>query len=136
MILLLGATGLLGGELLRALLHKQEPVRVFSRGSRDWKEATISDLRRRGVEVILADALDREKLNVAFAGCSGIINLIGSFKQSNGDTFQSMHVKVTETLLQLAMQNEIQRFIQVSCLGACDDSAGDCMKTKWQPRNS
>src|SRR5450432_1089968 len=99
MILLLGTTGLLGGPVLRGLLERKLEVRAFTRGSSDWKNASISDLRRRGVEIILSDVNDAEKLKQAMTGCQSIINLIGTFQQKGDNTFESVHVDTTRQLI-------------------------------------
>ena len=132
MILLLGATGLLGGQVLRGLLERKLPVRVFTRGASDWKNASIQDLRRRGVEVIIADALEDEKLELAVAGCSAVINLVGAFAERKGASFEDIHVKIVERLLHHAKNHDVQRIIHVSCLGAAPSEDNRYLSTKWQ----
>lgn len=132
MILLLGATGLLGGQVLRGLLERRYPVRVFTRGASDWKNASISDLRRRGVEVVIADALDDERLEKAVDGCTAIINLIGAFSERKNASFEDIHVTLVERLLHHAAEYGIQRFIHVSCLGAAPSEDVRYLSSKWQ----
>lgn len=81
MILLLGTTGLLGGPVLKGLLERKLEVRAFTRGSSNWKNASVSDLRRRGVEIVLSDVNDTEKLRTAMEGCQTVINLVGTFHE-------------------------------------------------------
>jgi uncharacterized protein YbjT (DUF2867 family) len=131
MILLLGATGLLGGQVLRALLERNIEVRAYTRGSSNWKDASISDLRRRGVDITLADVLDDEKLSAAIEGCTAIINLIGIFKEKEDSTFQAVHIDAVERLLAHAEAHGVQRFIHVSCLGSTEHSISPYLETKW-----
>ena len=68
MILLLGATGLLGRNVLQLLLERGIPVRALVR----------RDLPVEGVEVVRGSVLSREDLLNAARGCSAIINCAGS----------------------------------------------------------
>ena len=131
MILLTGATGLLGGQVLRALLERNIEVRAYTRGSSNWKDASISDLRRRGVEITLADILDEDKLSQAVQGCTAIINLIGIFKERDGSKFEAVHIEAVKRLLALAQEHGVQRFIHVSCLGSAEHSVSPYLETKW-----
>ena len=54
-ILLLGASGFLGGPVLRKLIERNLPVRLLGRSSRDWRDNSVRDLRQQGIEVILSD---------------------------------------------------------------------------------
>jgi uncharacterized protein YbjT (DUF2867 family) len=132
MILLLGTTGLLGGPVLRCLLERKLEVRAFTRGSSDWKNASISDLRRRGVEIVLSDVNDTDKFREAMSGCQTIINLIGTFHQKGTATFESIHVETVENLIANAKEFGVQRVLHVSCLGASEYSSSEYLRTKWE----
>ena len=132
MILLLGATGFLGGQVLRGLLERRLPVRVFTRGASDWKNASISDLRRRGVEVVIADAMADDRLETAVKDCDAIINLIGAFSDRKNASLDDIHVKLVERLLHHAAVHDVQRLIHVSCLGVAPSEDNRYLSTKWQ----
>ena len=53
MMLLLGGTGLLGGHVLRKLREELHPVRLYSRGSRDWRDASVQDVRQKALNLSL-----------------------------------------------------------------------------------
>jgi len=132
MILLLGTTGLLGGPVLRGLLERKLEVRGFTRGSSDWKSASVSDLRRRGVEIFLSDVSDEDRLKQAMDGCQTIINLIGTFHQKGTNTFLSVHVDATQKLIDNARALGVQRILHVSCLGSSEYSTSAYLRTKWE----
>ena len=68
MVLLLGASGLLGRNVLEELLQRGVPVRALVR----------SPLSVPGVEVVRGSVLDDEDLAAAARGCSAIINCAGT----------------------------------------------------------
>ncbi|MBO4634413.1 MAG: NAD-dependent epimerase/dehydratase family protein [Bacteroidales bacterium] len=72
MVLLLGATGLLGRNVLEVLLERKIPVRVLVRSSLDIDS----------VEVVHGDILNHEDLWNAARGCSAIINCAGTTDMS------------------------------------------------------
>jgi len=131
MILLSGSSGLLGGQVLRKLLEKKYPTRLLLRGSSDWKDASMTDLKRRDVEIGIADVTDIKAVNRAFEGCTAVINIVGTMDPLKHDYMEELHVEGTKNVVQVAMEKEVQRFIHVSCLGARPDTDSIYMSTKF-----
>jgi len=132
MILLLGATGLLGGQVLRRLVDKKYPTKLFIRGSSDWKDASIQNLRHRGVDISVADVTDKEAVLSSLVDCTAIINIVGSMRPSKNVDLQDLHVNAVQNLVNASQRRGVQRFIHVSCLGASSTSASTYFNTKWQ----
>jgi NADH dehydrogenase len=132
MILLMGGTGLLGGQVLRRLREERYPVRLYTRGSRDWRHSSVHDLRQKGIEVIIANALDVERLYDAAEDCTAVINLVGSMPPQPGVDLHALHITVVENILEVVKRRKIQRLIHVSCLGAGDESDGEYLITKHE----
>jgi len=132
MILLMGGTGLLGGQVLRRLRDERYPVRLYTRGSRDWRHASVHDLRQKGIEVIIANALDVERLYAAAEDCTAVINLVGSMPPQPGVDLHALHITVVENILSVVKRRKIQRLIHVSCLGAGDEADGEYLVTKHE----
>ena len=66
--LVIGATGLLGRQVVRELAGRQWPVR----GLRRWDEEARG-LQFSGVELVVGDVLDRPSFEEAIAGCNAAI---------------------------------------------------------------
>jgi uncharacterized protein YbjT (DUF2867 family) len=81
LVLLIGATGHLGGKVARIARERGFRVRALVRpGSDD------ADLSARGIEVVRGDLLDRASLDRALDGCSSVIaTAIGYANRRNGD---------------------------------------------------
>ncbi|MEP6690588.1 MAG: SDR family oxidoreductase [Gemmatimonadaceae bacterium] len=72
MILVVGATGLLGGEICRQLAAAGHPIRALVRptSAPDRLEA----VRATGADMVVGDLLDRSSLNAACAGVSAVVS--------------------------------------------------------------
>ncbi len=132
MILLLGATGLLGGQVLRRLVDKKYPTKLFIRGSSDWKDASIQNLRHRGVDISVADVTDKEAVMTSLVDCTAVINIVGSMRPGKSIDLQELHVNAVQNLIAASQRRGVQRFIHVSCLGATSTTASPYLKTKWE----
>ncbi|MBA2626610.1 MAG: NAD(P)H-binding protein, partial [Gemmatimonadales bacterium] len=84
MILLTGATGYVGGRLLRALEHRGEPVRCLARRPDALRQKAAPT-----TEVVAGDVLDRASLDEALAGVGVAYYLVhsmgsaGSFEEAD-----------------------------------------------------
>jgi uncharacterized protein YbjT (DUF2867 family) len=132
MILVTGGTGIVGRKVVRGLVENQQQVRVYARGYSDWVENPMPQLRKLGVDVINGDVRNTDKLAVALQGCTAIIHCANIMRETKDETFESVNVDPTVTLLTLAQEAGVQRFIYVSCLGASQYSTSKYLRTKWQ----
>ncbi|KZZ96991.1 NmrA-like family protein [Ascosphaera apis ARSEF 7405] len=80
-ILLVGATGLIGGWILDAVIaNKQEFQRIAiftSQKSLEHKKERIEDLRSKHVEIVVGDIRDAKSVADAFEGFDTIISALG-----------------------------------------------------------
>jgi NADH dehydrogenase len=67
-------------------------------------------------------------------GCDAVIHLVGIIREfpKQGITFEKLHVKATEDLINTAKKNGIERFLQMSALGAGPSARSQYHKTKYQ----
>jgi len=70
---IVGATGVLGGNVLPRLIERGHAVRAVIRDS-----AKVARLERLGIETVKADILDPASLAPAIAGCDTVLNLATS----------------------------------------------------------
>src|SRR5438445_3363668 len=68
MILVVGATGLLGGEICRRLRERGHPVRALARETSD--PAKVQRLTSLGAEIMRGDLKDRASLDQACRGAA------------------------------------------------------------------
>src|SRR5467141_193409 len=72
MILVVGATGLLGGEICRRLRERGQPVRALARHTSD--PSKVQRLKSLGPEIVRGDLKDRASLDQACRGAATVIS--------------------------------------------------------------
>jgi uncharacterized protein YbjT (DUF2867 family) len=76
MVLVVGATGLLGGEICRLLEELEEPARALVRVGSD--PAKVESLRALGAGVVVGDVKDPATLGPACDGVDTVISTVTS----------------------------------------------------------
>ncbi|MDH7500686.1 MAG: NAD-dependent epimerase/dehydratase family protein [candidate division NC10 bacterium] len=109
-----GATGFLGGYLLKALLEEGvEPIALVRRAS------DVRLIDSLGVERRLADLRDEASLHLALRGGDLVINAAGKVTDwGSWREFYESNVRGTARLLSAALHNGIKRFVHISSISA------------------
>ncbi len=115
-VLLVGATGDLGGRTLRSLRSRGKTVRVLVRPGSD-----VSGLPKEGVEIVRGDMLDPTSLGPAMSGASAVISsAIGYSRRKKGDSLRT-DFDGNHNLVDAAKKAAVPRFVFLSIL-ACDQA--------------
>lgn len=111
MILVTGATGFLGHNLIPRLLKAGHQIRALVRPSSE-----VDFLIRNGVELAYAeDITDAAAVHRACQGCRRIIHAAGHFRfWGSTPTFWQTNVEGTATVLAGALAAGVERFVHVS----------------------
>jgi NADH dehydrogenase len=125
MILIVGATGRLGGLIARRLLERAEKVRALGRPGSD-----LSWLTAAGGEVVVGDLKDRDSLLAACDGVDTVITTANSLARGGDDTIESVDRDGNINLIEAASAQGVRRFIFVSALGASLDSPVPLLRAK------
>ncbi|HET9743212.1 MAG TPA: complex I NDUFA9 subunit family protein [Terriglobales bacterium] len=120
-IFLSGGTGFVGSHLLRRLLRDGHLVRALVRDPRLLAQLS-SEIGQ--LETVQGDVLAPLPAD-ALAGCDAVIHLVGIIYEQKGSSFDSVHSVGTEHVVTAAQQAGVQRFVQMSALGA---RAGDASR--------
>ena len=113
MVLVVGATGLVGAEVCRKLAARGEKVRALVRTT-SAKETT-DDLRSRGVELAIGDLKDPASLAAACQGVDAVISTASStLSRQAGDSIESVDAAGQMSLVSAARAANVDRFIFVS----------------------
>lgn len=108
-IALTGATGFLGGHVLRALLAEGYKVKALTRKPQNSNE---------GAEWVEGSLTDEESLHRLVADCDIVIHLAGLTKALNRDIFFDINVGGSKTLFDAAQKAGVSHVIHVSSLSA------------------
>ncbi len=114
-VLVTGATGFVGREVVRELLERGHEVRALVR-----RRAARKRWNGKGVEVFVGDCLAPGTVTPAVAGCDAVIHLVGIIREfpGRGVTFERVHVQATKNLVDAASAAGVRRFLHMSALGA------------------
>jgi uncharacterized protein YbjT (DUF2867 family) len=111
-ILLTGATGVVGGELLPELLAQGHSVRVLVRDPRKLGEHRVD------VQITLGDLRDPLSIRHAMRGVDTVIHLAATIRDQPGGTIEELNGLATVRLLRLAERSGVSRFVFFSAMGA------------------
>lgn len=113
MILVVGASGLLGGMITQGLLAQGKRVRILQRSNPGY-QALIDA----GAEAVPGDLKDRASLDRAMKGVEIVITTANAAQRGGSDTFQSVDQQGTLNLIIAAMSANVEQFIYVSAYTA------------------
>lgn len=122
MNLVVGATGLVGGEVCRVLADEGKPLRALVRPSADRDQ--LEGLRRLGAEFAEGDVKDRASLEDACRGVTTVVSTASStLKRQPGDTIRSVDQEGQLNLVRAARASGVGRFIYLSYSGNIEDGS-------------
>ena len=127
MILVVGATGHLGGLITRALLGQRRTVRVLVRN-----DSAAETLAAAGAQPFVGDLKDLMSLKAACAGVDTVITTANSAQRGGDDTVESVDRDGNRHLLEAAGEAQVTRFVFISALGAQPDSPVPFLKAKGE----
>lgn len=113
MILVAGATGQLGSEIVKRLLGRGQKVRALVRASSDAQR--VAALEKAGAELARGDLKDAESLRAACAGARVVISTVSMIVTGKeGDSFAATDLAGTRQLIDAARAAGAEQFIFVS----------------------
>ena len=118
--LVTGASGFVGGYLVRRLLDQGIRVRAMVRN-----ENNAQDLKGLGAEVVKAELRDAESLARAVVGVRGVYHIAALFRQHGfaDRVFREVNADGTRLLLDASIHAGVRRFIHCSTVGVLGDIA-------------
>jgi NADH dehydrogenase len=111
-ILLTGATGVVGGELLPLLLADGQQIRALVRDPRKLGEHRVD------VQIALGDLGDPFSMRHAMRGVDTVIHLAATIRDQPGGTIEELNGLATVRLLRMAERANVGRFVFFSAMGA------------------
>lgn len=111
-VLLAGASGAIGYEVLRLLRGKNHFVRTLSRS-----KTNADKLHALASEVVLADATDAKTLGDALTNIDVVVSCLGanvSLSLRERRSFQTVDVLANSNVLEAAKQGGVKRFVYLS----------------------
>ena len=125
-ILLTGGTGFVGRYVLRELLAQGHEVRALIR-----RGGVPEGFESRNVEVVRSDI--NGALEQFMQEMDGVVHLVGIIEEipRKKVTFEMLHTRATQNVVNAAKAVGVPRFIFVSANGASEQGATRYQTTKW-----
>jgi uncharacterized protein YbjT (DUF2867 family) len=111
-LLLTGATGLVGTPLLRRLVSERVPVRCLVR---DPKRLGPERVR---VQIALGDLTDPPSFRNALRGVKTVVHVAGSIRDQSAGSIEELNGIATWRMVQAAERAGVEHFVYLSTLGA------------------
>ncbi|RXH22985.1 epimerase [Bradyrhizobium nanningense] len=115
-MIVFGGTGFLGSRIVRHLLDHEFAVRIASRHPDAGLGQPDPDNPR--LQSFEADLHDERSVAKALVGISGVVNAVSLYRERGAETFYSVHVEAARRLAAQAHRAGVERFVQVSGIGA------------------
>src|SRR2546423_8308217 len=112
MLLLTGATGLVGSALLRRLVAQGEMVRCLVRDPRRLGAQGVS------VQIAVGDLTDRASFRNALRGVRTVVHLAASIRDQPGGSIEELNGIATWRMVEAAERSGVERFVFFSVLDA------------------
>ncbi|HVY70495.1 MAG TPA: complex I NDUFA9 subunit family protein [Verrucomicrobiae bacterium] len=128
-VLITGASGFVGGEVLRELHREGHAIRALVRspesaGARKPREMFNTELRA-------GDVLTPASLVTAFSGADAVIHLVGIISEIGARTYENIHTRGTENVVRAAKAAGVSRYVHMSALGTRPKAASRYHQSKW-----
>jgi len=117
MILVVGATGQLGGLIAKRLLAAGRTVRALAREASAWQ-----GLQAAGAQIAIGDLKQRATLDAACSGVDVVITTANSALRGGADNTQTVDIDGNRNLIDAARSAGVKQFIFVSAFGVTVDS--------------
>jgi uncharacterized protein YbjT (DUF2867 family) len=124
MLLLTGATGLVGSTVLRRLVADGTPVRCLVRDPR-----RLGPLRVR-VQIALGDLTDPPSFRNALRGVHTVVHLAAAIRDQQRGSIEELNGIATWRMVEAAERRGVERFVFFSALGASPHHRTRCLRAK------
>ena len=127
MIIITGATGFVGEEVVKQVRATGHPVRAIVRDPRraSWLA------QRYGAELFHGNVLYAPSIEGAMQGAKCVIHLVGIIREWKENTFERAHVQATKHVIDEAKKSGVKRFLHMSALGTRENARSRYQQTKW-----
>lgn len=124
-IAITGATGFVGRYLVRELLRRGHAVRGLIRDGAKAREVFgMPGSAPANLSFVVGDCCDERALGDLVRGADAVIHLVGIIREVRGEdaarpqSFERMHVRATQAIIEACTKAGVKRYLHMSALGA------------------
>jgi NADH dehydrogenase len=129
-----GASGFVGEEVLRQLHQAGHAIRILARNPTHFTSGGRASPRAETsaeIEIHPGNILDPATLPDGLRGTDAIIHLVGIISEVGRNTFENVHTRGTQNIVNAAQQAGVRRFIHMSALGTRANAVSRYHQSKW-----
>jgi NADH dehydrogenase len=128
-----GGTGFVGRQLVRQLLahHHEVILLTRSRSPAGTRQHSVPPTFPANPTFRPVDFHDPHALQSALHGAEVVVHLVGIIAEWGQQTFERVHVALTQSLLEAATSAQVPRWIHMSALGTRPQARARYHQTKW-----
>lgn len=126
-VFLTGATGFVGGHVLKRLVAEGHSVKALVRDPARAKLATSNQ-----IGLVPGDIAEGSGLDEGTRDCDAVVHLVGIIAETGKATFERIHHIGTRNVVEAAKRNGISRYVQMSALGVRADGVSEYQTSKWK----
>jgi uncharacterized protein YbjT (DUF2867 family) len=143
MIVVIGATGIVGGMITRQLLERGKEVRILVRRDSPSSQlvqqglaTSAESLIEAGAQPVHGDLRDRASLDAAVDGVETVISTANSAMRGGADNPQSVDLEGNRNLIEAARDASVEDYVFISLLGADPNHPAPYMQAKAQSESA
>ena len=122
LIVVFGGSGFIGKQVVRALAKRGKRIRVPMRRPHLGQELRVlGDVGQ--IQLVQANVRFPDSVDAALEGADGVVNLVAVMHEHGAQNFQNLHVDAARAIAEAAKKHGVERFVQVSALGASPKGA-------------
>ncbi len=129
MVTVFGGSGFVGRNLVRLLARTGAEIRV---AVRDPEQALFlkpfGDVGQ--VTPVQSNLRSEESVRASVQGADAVVNLVGILFKSGRQSFEAVHHEGAARVARIAAAEGVTRFVQMSAIGASEDSPAEYARTK------
>jgi NADH dehydrogenase len=126
-----GATGFVGRHVVRELLAHGHAVRALVRTPSKATRAFEDAANRDKLTLVQAETVTEDSASRLVEGADACVNCIGIIREEQGQRFDFLHVRVPELLSKACRSHGVDRYVQISALGADPDGRAEYQRSKY-----
>jgi NADH dehydrogenase len=129
LVTVFGGSGFVGAQIVRSLAKHGFRVRVAVRQpGRGYRLPMLGDVGQ--IEVVQANIRNQPSVARALDGAEACVNAVAVLYESGRQTFDALHIEGARTVAREAATRGIDRFVQISAIGADQAAASRFARSK------